>query len=157
MKASYMEWVSILRERRISIISLKPRVVIMAVRATLLVTRALVAAVVPCTINPVFRINSSSDIEKAAAASPTALITPSEKSPGVLGDLNSRRSPFPSRTTQSVKVPPVSTHTLNIYTPFPRLIFIHGWLWFFIMVEIGRIYQAEGLYAQLAGCLIPDC
>ena len=57
---------------------------------------------------------------KSAAASTIVFMTPSEKSHGVVGDLNSWRLPSPSRTMQSVKVPPVSTHILNIWTSSSR-------------------------------------
>ena len=95
--------------------TLKPLVVMRAVRDSFLWTRAFVDTVVPCTIHSVCLSKSSGELAKDVAASTIVFITPSEKSHGVVGDLNSWSLPSPSRTMQSVKVPPVSIQILNIY------------------------------------------
>jgi len=115
--ASLEEWTSsrscspaILEYTRPTIrLSSCPCVVMRPVRAPPRSSIALVAWVVPWTNIVVRSSNSPVDIPSDAALTPTASSTPSWRDPRVVSDLEMLRSPRPPTTTQSVKVPPMST------------------------------------------------
>ena len=95
-----------------------PLVVIRPTREPVRVSSAFVAAVVP-SVNRSLEATSSSSVDpSAAAALATESITPAEKSRGVDGALPTVTRPCSSSTTQSVKVPPLST---AITVPWPAL------------------------------------
>ena len=86
-----------------------PAVVISPTSAPSWVISAFVACVVPCTTSSVSASSSDSDRPSCRALSATASTTPSSSAPYRVSALETVRSPRWSTTTQSVKVPPMST------------------------------------------------
>ena len=84
--------------------SVKPAVAIRAVGAARPSSSALVATVIPWENSSI----SSGERSARTSAASTAAITPSDWSPGVVGDLAVTRRPS-NASTASVKVPPTST------------------------------------------------
>jgi hypothetical protein len=97
--------------RPMMIASSWPRVVSSAVLAPVRVIRMFVATVVPWAKIVVSPSSDSVSSPSRPAASATAPSTPSSKSGGVEGDLARTTVPSLSTTTQSLKVPPLSTAT----------------------------------------------
>src|SRR3990170_128192 len=100
--------------RRISMMSRKFLVVIIPGLGPRLVSTALVARVVPSTSSSTSASKSRRLWSKEWAALVTASRSPRSGAWGVVEALNCRRVPRSSSTRQSVKVPPVSMHSLFI-------------------------------------------
>src|SRR6266545_2928530 len=95
--------------RMISVVSSNPLVVMKPTLQPLWVINALVATVLPCLKSGGWPSNSEVSTPRVFAASPTASMTPREKSSGVVDAFAVQTSPESPSTTTSVKVPPVST------------------------------------------------
>ena len=99
--------------RRICSASRNPFVVSRPVRAVRPVSTALVVTVVPCVMRPTRARNDGRSSPAAAAISARPSNTASVGSSGVERTLKTLRSPVPSPSTKSVKVPPTSTPMRN--------------------------------------------
>src|ERR1700694_2201622 len=82
----------------------------------------LVPTVVPCVSTATSRQNRSKDSPRRSAARRIAASMPSAKFSGVDGDLVAVIPPPRSSTTQSVKVPPMSTPTRRLAIAYPELV-----------------------------------
>src|SRR5215831_18784893 len=91
-----------------------PRVVIRPTFAPLRWMSALVPTVVPCVSTATLGQNCSNGRSRRSEASRIAASMPSAKFSGVDGHLVAVMRPLASSTTQSVKVPPMSTPTSRL-------------------------------------------
>src|ERR687894_595098 len=91
------------------------------VRAPVRVIIAFVACVVPCTNSSVSDRSSARERPSPSAFRRTASSTPSCSEPGVVRALDTERPPSSSATTQSMKVPPMSTPMRYLTCDLPCL------------------------------------
>src|SRR5581483_9643382 len=117
-----------------------PLVVIRPTFAPFLWIRAFVPTVVPCVSTSMFLQKSSNESPRRSAATVIAASMPSAKLGGVEEDLVAVMRPSRSSTTQSVKVPPMSTPTRKRAT-FLYVLRDEGGMvaYFFVRLRAGAI------------------